>query len=256
MISKRRRFIIISAILSIGLLVTQFVSYNLRYWLILGLTLLAYFLPILGFWEDFKKTAWITILPLPAIYAGSVALFYFLLPQAFLTRISILLFFGVGMYAILLSGNIFLVAAIRTIQLSRAAQAVDFLMTLISAFFLYDTIFSFKLAGWWNGFLIGFLSFFLILPACWNVLLEESVSRTVMIYGLVLSLLQGELSFFISFWPVTIPVYSLFLVTGLYVGLGLAQNQLVGRLFKKTIYEYLQVGVIIFIITFLLARWG
>lgn len=256
MLSKRRRFIIFSFILSIGLLTTQFVSYDLRYWLIFGLALSAYFLPILGFLEDFKKIAWLTILPLPAIYTGSVALFYFLLPQALLTRILIILLFGIGMYAILLSENIFLVAAIRTIQLLRAAQAVGFLMTLVSAFFLYDTIFSFKLAGWWNGLLIGFSSFFLLLPAIWNVLLEESISKEVMIYSLVLSLLVGELTLFISFWPVTIPVYSLFLVTGLYVGLGLAQNQLVGRLFQKTIFEYLQVGIIIFIITFLVARWG
>lgn len=256
MLSKRRRFIIISFALSIGLLATQLVSYNLRYWVIFGLTSIAYFLPILGFLEDFKKIAWLVILPLPAIYTGSVALFYFLLPQAFLTKILIVLLFGIGMYAILLSENIFLVAAIRTIQLLRAAQAVGFLMTLVSAFFLYDTIFSFKMAGWWNGLLIGFSSFFLMLPAVWNVLLEEFVSRKTMIYSLVLSLLQCELALFISFWPVTIPVYSLFLVTGLYMELGLVQNQLMGRLFKKTIYEYLQVGIIIFIITFMVARWG
>ena len=43
--------------------------------------------------------------------------------------------FGIGQYTLLLTANIFSVAAIRTIALFRAAVAVGFVMTLLTGFF-------------------------------------------------------------------------------------------------------------------------
>jgi hypothetical protein len=67
---------------------------------------------------------------------------------------------------------------------------------------------------------------------------------------------MGELALMISFWPVSIVVASLFLVTALYVGLGLIQHEVGERLFQQTVREYIQVGAIVLIVTFIAARWG
>ena len=164
--------------------------------------------------------------------------------------------FGIGMYALLLTENIFNVAAIRTIQLLRAAHAVGFLLTLVVAFFLWDTIFSYRLAPWWNGLLVFATSWPLVLQGLWSVNLEDKVDRSIWRNSLGLAFALGCLGLTISFWPVTITVASLFLVSGLYVLLGLVQQNLSGRLFNKTIQEYLWVGLTVLAVTFLLASWG
>lgn len=254
--TKRRLFVIESILLSLGLLATQFVEVQYRYWAILLLGLISYFSSAFTLREDLKKIGWLTNLLLPALYTVAVALFYFLLPEVILSRILILVFFAIGMYAILLIENIFSVSAYRTIQLLRAAQAVGFLMTLITAFLFYDTIFSFRFSAVINAFLVILISFLLIFPSLWSVSLNEAIEKKTIQYSLVISGLISQLALFISCWPLTITAVSLFLVTACYVFLGLMQNQLAGRLFAKTIGEYLRVGIIVLIITFLLARWG
>ncbi len=216
----------------------------------------AYGLSVWAMWEDLKGIEWLTVLILPVFYPVSVALFYFLLPERILTRLMIMALFGIGMYALLLTENIFNVAAMRTIQLLRAAHAVGFLLTLLVAFFLWDTIFSFRLMPWWNSILVFISSLPLALQAIWSVNLEPTISREVKINSVGLSWCLAILALVISLWPVTITVGSLFLVSGLYVGLGLIQHRLSGRLFQKTINEYLWVGAAVLLITFWLAQWG
>jgi len=254
--TKRRRFIIQSTALSLGLLFIQSVDISWRYWAILGIGSIAYFFTAWSLREEIRKISWLIILPLPALYTGSIGLFYFLLPAAFLTRIIVVSLFGVGMYALLLTENIFSVAAIRTIQLLRAAQAVGFLITLLTIFFIYDTIFSFKLIAWQNIPLIFGFSFIVVLQAIWSISLEDTINKRLILITFVLSLMASELAFFISFWPLSITALSLFLVSFWYVILGIVQNWLVGKLFSKTLNEYIRVALIIFIITFFLSHWG
>lgn len=255
-LTKRRKFILIAFLLSLGLLGTQFISLEWRYQTVGFLGVLAFFLSAWGLRDDLKGIEWLTLLTLPTFYSVSVSLFYFLLPGHLLTRVLILVLFGIGIYALLLTENIFSVAAIRTIQLLRAAQAVGFLLTLLTAFFLIDTIFSFRLAAGWNALLVFFASFPLLLQGIWSAVLEERLSSQTLCYSLSLALCLTELAFFISFWPATIVVVSLFLVTALYIGLGLVQHHFSGRLFKDTILEFVRIGIIVLIIVFLITKWG
>jgi len=251
--NKRSKMVLTSVLLTLGLWGTQLVDIEARYQAIGLLAGVAYGLSAWALFEDLKGLEWFTVLILPVMYSVAVALFYFLLPERILSRIIIMGLFSIGMYALLLTENIFNVAAIRTIQLLRAAQAVGFLLTLLVAFFLWNTIFSFKLAGWWNGLFILITGWPLVFQSLWSVNLEPNITRKLVNYSLVLSWGLTCLALMISFWQVTIAVASLFLVSGLYVGLGLAQHALSGRLFKETIKEYLGVGVIVFIITILLS---
>lgn len=254
--AKRRRFVFIALILSLGLLGTQFTNLEWRYQAVGGLGILAYFLSAWGLKEDLKGIEWLTLFVLPTFYCVAVALFYFLLPEKILTRFLILLLFGVGFYGILLTENIFSVAVVRTIQLFRAAQAVGFFLTLLTAFFLIDTVFSFRQGAWLNSLIIFLLAFPLVLQGLWCILLEKRLSAKTLIYSLALSLCLSELAFFISFWPVTIVIASLFLITGLYVGLGLVQHYFGGRLFKATVLEFLRIGGLVLLIIFLITNWG
>lgn len=254
--TKRTKLVITSLFLSLGIFGVQLVDVEARYQAIGLLAGFAYGLSAWSFFEDLKGVEWFTVLILPVMYSVSVSLFYFLLPERLLSKLIILTGFGVGMYALLLTENIFNVAAIRTIQLLRAAHAVGFLLTLVVAFFLWDTIFSFRMMPWWNAIFVLVTSLPLVLSSLWSVNLENGLSREVWRNSLGLSWILFCLAMAISFWPVTIIMASLFLVTGLYVSLGLLQHKLSGRLFNKTIKEYLWVGMVVLIITFLLTRWG
>lgn len=253
--TKRRRIILEALVLTPGLLLTQLVDPYYRYFAIFALGLVTYFFSAFCLREDLKKIGWLMALPLPALYAIAVSLFYFLLPELFITRLVILILFGFGMYAVLLIENIFSIASERTIQLLHAAQAVGFLMTLIIAFLFYDTIFSFRLPALVNSVLVFIISLILILQSLWTVVLTETVEKRLIFYSLGISWLVAQLAFVISFWPLAIVAVSLFLVSTCYVLLGIVQNYLTGRLFKNTLMEYLRVGVIVLIIIYFLAQW-
>ncbi len=254
--TKRARFIITSLVLSLGLLAIQFVSFSWRYQAIVLVAALSY---VLSFWvlrEELIGIEWLTCLILPTFYTASAALFYFLLPEKIITRIAILTAFGVGMYAILLTENIFSIAAGRTIQLLRAAQAVGFLMTLITAFFIFYTIFSFKLVPWLNVMLVFLASIPLYFQAIWAIDLDKKINYRILNYTVILAFLTGQVAWAISFWPLSLLLSSLFLVSFLYIAIGLVQHEFSGRLFKKTYTEYFQVAVVVIIIMFIMAQWG
>lgn len=255
--SKRQRFVIVSLVLSLGLIGTQLVRVEHRYQAIVVFGGISYALSAWALSGDLKGVEWLTVLILPLLYPVSVGLFYFLLPERLLSRLVILGVFGVGMYALLLTENIFSVAAIRTIQLLRAAHAVGFLLTLVTAFFLFDTIWSFRLSFYSNGALVALVSFPLFLQGLWSYRLsEQKIERRTFSYSLALALGLGQIALALSFWPVTVPVGSLFLVTMAYVVLGISQYHFSGRLFRKMLYEYIGVGIIVLVTTFLVTRWG
>lgn len=255
--TKRRRLIIEAIILAVGFIITQFVDISWRYWSIGVLGVITYFFTAFVLKEDLTPVGWLTVLLPPMTYVVLTNLFYFLLPRGLLVQILIIIFFCIGLYAVLLTENIYSVASsFRTIKLLRAAQAVGFFITLVTAFFGYNTVFSFRAIAWINFLLVFIISFPLILPSLWSISLENRIMPRLIVYSIVLSFIISQMALLISFWPVTITTASLFLISSLYVGLGIMQAQFSGRLFENTLKEFIQVGIIIFIITFFLSRWG
>jgi len=253
--TKRRKFIFSSLLLSLGLLSTQFVPIDFRYVAVLALFFISYLISAWALFDDLKGVEWLTIVPLPALYATSVSLFYFLLPAGTSARIIILTLFGLGLYALYLTGNIFSIAAIRTIQLLRAAHAVGFLLTLVTLVFFFNTIFSFRHNFAFNGLATGLITFPLVASALWSVKLENHFDKKLYWYAGVISLLVLETAIAISFMPISVWVASLFLVTVVYVSLGILQHDLSDRLFDKTLQEYVGVGVFVIIATILVTQW-
>lgn len=254
--TKRRKFVLVSGLLTGALAVTQTVGVEYRYQLVAALGAASLGLSAVALKEGLRGVEWVMALILPTVYPVSVGLFYFLLPRQWWSWLFGLILFWIGMYALLLTTNIFTVAAIRTIQLLRAAQAVGFLLTLATIFFLFDTVLSFKLPGIVNAVLAAVAAGPLVAAGLWSMQLTEStIERQVWLYSGVMAALAAGMAWGISFWPVGVTVGSLFLVAMVYVGLGLTQQYLSGRLFRNTAREYLIVGLVVVVTMVMLTRW-
>ncbi len=249
---RREKFIITSLLLSLGLFAIQYVALEFRYLLIGALILLSYFLSAWALSDDLQAHEWLTIVPLPTMYAGSVALFYFLLPGDFLSKVFILSLFGIGMYALFLTSNIYSVAKGRTIQLIYAAHAVGLLLTLVTSLLFTNAILSFHLPFWLNGLLVGLVHFFLSFMALWSIRLEDKISIDIVWYSLLLMVIFIEFVALLSLLPVPAWDASLFVMGVLYIALGVMQSLLKGRLFASTVNEYTLVAVFLGIIFILL----
>lgn len=255
--SKRRKFVIASFLLSLGLLSTQFVTFGLiyRYIAIGALFFVSYLISAWALFEDLKGVEWLVVVPMPGLYAVSVALFYFLLPEALVSKIAVFVVFSLGAYASFLTGNIYSVAAIRTIQLLRAAHAVGFLLILTTSLLFYNTILSFRMPFFVNALLVFLVSFPLVLNGLWSITLELVLSKRLLWCSGVIAGVLAEIMVVLSCLPVTVWIGSLVLVAGMYLLLGLMQHCLQERLFRKTVREYLMVGVFILVVMMMVTPW-
>ena len=166
------------------------------------------------------------------------------------------IFFGVGMYALLLTANIFSVSTIRTIALVRAARGVGFVLTLLTFFLVFDAILSLRAPIYMTSALVFVSSLPIYKQGFWSVLLDKEFSKDILYLSATAALVTAEIAIALYFWPVTVVVGSLFLTVTVYMLLGLGQSSLETRLFPVTIREHIVVGVLVFIAMFLATHWG
>lgn len=254
--SKRRRFVITSLILSLGFVAIQFLTDTNRFWAISLLGVLTILLFAWSLWEGLGKNMTLLTLILPAIFTAGVGIFWFLLPTNIYTRIPIVIFYAIGIYVLCLTMNIFSVAAVRTIALLRAARGVGFVLSLVTSFLVFDTILSLRSELYILVPLVFIVSFFLYLQGYWSVLLEKEFSKDIFILSLISALVTSEVGLALFFWPVTVVVGSLFLTVTFYMLLGLGQSKLEERLFPGIVREHLIVGLLVFVAMFFATHWG
>lgn len=254
--SKRRRFVITSLLLSLGFIGIQFLTDQNRFLSIAILGVLTIFLLSWAMWESLGRNTTLLTLILPTIFTIGVGIFWFLLPTNIYTRIPVVMFYGVGIYVLCLTMNIYSVASVRTIALLRAAKGVGFVLSLVTAFLVFDTLLSLKSDIQILGPLIFLVSFPLYLQGFWAVKLETKLSKYLVNLSLVSSLITSEVALALYFWPVTVVVGSLFQTVSFYVLLGLGQAKLEDRLFPAIVREYLVVGTFVFIAMFFATHWS
>jgi hypothetical protein len=254
--SKRKRFLITSVLLSLGFIGIQFLDNSYRFWAIGGLSLFSIILFIWSLREGLGRNMTFLALVLPAFFTAGVGIFWFLLPASIFTRLPIVLFYGFGIYVLCLTANIYTVAAIRTIGLLRAAHGVGFVLTLVTSFLVYDAILSLRASILITAPAIALFSFPIFFQGFWSIVLEKEYREELFFLSLVSSLVIGEVSLALYFWPVTVIVGSLFLTVTFYMLLGLGQAKLEERLFSQTVRDYLIVGVLVFIGMFFATHWG
>lgn len=253
--SKRQRFVFTTVFLTVILILTQVVPSDYRYACVIFLSLCTFFLSAICLHEDLKGIEWFTLLILPTLYSAAVALFYFLLPVRWLTRIPVAGLYAFGLYALLLTENIYNVAANRTIALLRAAHSVGFLLTFVTYFLLVQTIFAFRRGPFANGGAIGILSFILIFQSLWAMELEEKASGRLLTVSLALTAVMIQLTWILSFWPVPRLMAALFIASVFYSLVGMAQQYIVEKMYKKTVIEFFLVCIVISFIFLATTRW-
>ncbi len=242
---RREKFVISTTFLMLLFFALQHVSLDWRYWGIIAFSFVTYFTASWALSDDLQFHERLTIIPLPTLYTAAVSLFYFLLPGNIISRSLILFLYGIGMYALFLTCNIFSVAKGRTIQLLYAAHAVGFLLTLLTSLLFNNIIFSLRLPFWSNGLLIGVAHFSLIFTSLWSVNLEDFIAKDLLTYSVIISLFLMEFSMLLSLIPVTAWSAALFVTGLLYLILGILHSFLRGRLFKNTVTEYSLMGILL-----------
>lgn len=246
-IPKRQKFIVSVAILS---LVLFFAEQLLGKGGIYIAIFLSIFTDLFIFWavrSDLKDNFSPQVFILPLIYTLACALFYFLVPVRFLTRVGMTSLFALGLYSLMLSENIFIVSAIRTIALLSSARTVSFIITILSYFFLSNVVFSLHFNIITALLLIFAFSFPLILHSIWTHTLEKNF-RPQMDWIFLIAISLVEVAFILWFWSTTPTIIALFLTGVFYIMVGISQVWLDKRLFKGVMWEYIWVAVIVFLV--------
>jgi len=255
-IGKRQKILITAFLVTIGFIfVTQTINVVFkRYYTILILALITYVLSIWSLWQGMTKTKAVMIMILPFFYCLAVPAFYFLFPIRWLTRLPMAVFFGLSFYWLLLSQNVFNVASERAIPLYRAASTVNFVYTIFSSVLLISIIYSLNLPFYLNALLVVLVTFPLTLQNLWSITMEK-VDLTMLIYASITSLLLGEMAIALSFWNSAPLVISLYINALNYAILGILNEYQRDRLNKKALWEYVQVGGILFSAIFIITTF-
>src|SRR3989344_8959498 len=105
--SKRKRFILTSIILSLGFIGIQFIPNQYRFLSIGSLGVLTILMFVWSLREGLGFNSTILTLILPLFFTLGVGFFWFLLPTNVFTRIPIVIFYGIGIYSLCLTLNIY-----------------------------------------------------------------------------------------------------------------------------------------------------
>jgi len=225
-----------------------------------------YFLPVnaivvylatyLAVLEDIEHIEWVVLFILPIYFATSVLLFYYLLPVRWLTRIPFLAVLGVGMYASMLSVNIFNVGVERSLPLYRAAYSVSNFLSLLSFFLLYTVLYSFRLHFLLNTFIGVLLSWPLLFHSVWSVNPKSVLEERVYKFATINSVLLGGGILILNFVPIKPNIFALYTVAISYLLLGVTQEIMADTVFKERIREYLIVFSLLTALVLATATWG
>lgn len=244
--SKRQRFVISVILLSTGLFFSE--SYRQFH---LYVSFLLSLLTVLAIWwsnyKDIRENRSPMIFVLPFFFTLSFGLFYFLLGDRILSRLILTTFYAIGLYSLFLSQNIFIVSSIRTIALLSSARLVSTVLVLVTFVFLTATIFSLRLFLFPTAILVFIYSFFLVSHSLWIYTLESRFLPNAK-WTFFLSLCLFELTLILWFWPAHFAFVSVFLMGFLYTLVSLTHLWFEKKLFKGSLWEYVWISLVIFII--------
>ncbi len=250
---KRIKYLISSLIASAGFYFFISLPYSSHYYGLLVGAVLTAFCFWFGLGIIFDQSLYVRLMSviLPVGFFVGFGLFAALLPQTFLTILLTSLFFGIVNYVMFLVENVFLVSiGYRTPPLYRAAYTVGLVLLLLTTFFLFDSLFSFKVIYWLNVifvFIISLVNFMYLFYSVTIELPDDGKEKSFWTYVLAPAFLMSQLGLAMSFWPVGIFKGSIYLVAGLYVISGLIQLDLRDRLFKKSsvVFSWISVAIIL-----------
>jgi hypothetical protein len=260
--NKRFRYLISALFSTLGFFMFISLPYEIRYFgLMVGIVLVVF-----CFWFGlgiiFEKSLYIRLLSvlLPVGFFSGFGLFVALLPYDAVWAVLMSGIFGVVLYEMFLVENVFLVAiGYKTVPLYRAAYTVSLVNILITAFFMFDTLLSYRLSFWLNGIWTLLISLLIFMYQFWAIAIElpdDGEKKNRNIYVWVPSLIIAELSTLFSFWPTGIFKGSIYLVSVIYIISCLIQADIRDRLFKRTWLMYVWIGIAVLTAAILTTKWG
>lgn len=254
-IEKRIRFVINVFLMTLLMLASTFFFFDKAIFFIPIFIVAIYVLTYFSILQGIEKIEWLMLFLMPVLITVSFYLFYSLFPVRWLTRLPFILLYSFSLYAILLSSNIFNVGVEKSLQLYRAAFSVNYFYQTIIIFLAASVIFSFRLSPFINGVSMFVLSFLLSLQLFWSVKPKVSLSRLVISYSVLMSVVLLQVTILFSFIPVKLTVFALF-TTAIYYSLcGFLYHHMEQKLFTNTIREYAIVIVFVLGIVLLSLQW-
>lgn len=254
-VDKRQRFVISTLILTFLILMSSFLTFNQIKYFVFIIAGMVYFLTFFSILEGIKKFEWLMLFILPVYFTTAFVLFYFLLPVRWLTRLPFIIIYGISIYAILLSSNIFNVGVEKSLQLFRAAFSVNYLFLTLTLFLMFNLILSFQLNFFINFVLIFLFTLPINLQFLWSINPKIIIESAIIKYALLIALIIAEIGLVFSFVPIKSTLLAIFLTACFYGLVGLFQAYIEERLFRERIREYIFVFIFVFIITILSISW-
>lgn len=260
--NKRFKYLVSSLVCTLGFGLFISLPYESRYFGLMAGEVLVVFCIWFGLGILFENNFYTRLMSvlLPTMFFTGFGMFGALLADNWLSVVLMSIFFGLVMYVIFLVENVFLVAiGFKTVPLYRAAYTVSLILLLLSAFFMYDSLFSFRSNFIINTVCSWFISGLIFLYQFWSVSIElpdDGKDLSLRSYVLVPALLVAELTLALSFWPSGIFKGSVYLVSAIYVLCGLIQADIRDRLFVRTKLTFLWITIAILSAIFLVTRWN
>lgn len=254
-IEKRIRFVISTLGLMLLLLVSTFFFFDKASLFISILIVASYGATFFSISEGIEKIEWYMLFLMPVLLSVAMYLFYFLFPVRWLTRIPSILIYGISMYAVLLSSNIFNVGVEKNLQLYRAGFSVNYFIQTMVFFLLGNVLVSFHWGFLANALIFGLIAGAMSLQLYWSIRLDMHLRREVFNHAWLTAILVGEGSLLLSFLPLQESIFALVIAVLYYCITGLTHLHLDDRLFKHSITEYTTILIVILAILFLSMGW-
>ena len=254
-IDKRQKFVIGIIALSIGLFAAEYQFTKSGFYIAIFLSLFTNLFLLWAIYQDVRENKSYPVFILPLFYSLAFALFYFLTPAVFISRLLLTVVFAFGLYSLFLSQNIFIVSSVRTIQLLSGARIVSFVIALVSFFLLSNIVFTLHATLFPVIVLMIFYTYFLIYHSLWTYSLQKG-SQPLTLWVSALTVCIVEAGALLWFWPSSPTVIALFLTGFFYTLVGLSHIWFEKRLFKGILWEYVWVGCIVFCVLLSFTQWG
>lgn len=255
-LTKRQKIGISTIFLSISLFLLPNLSLNYKFYALGSIVLLSYLLSAWAIFLDLAGLEFITLFVLPTVLTASFGLFFLKFQTAMIIRLILILIYALVYYTIVLAENIFNVSAERNIPLLRAANTVGYLTTLFVSFAFFSLLFGLGISGWLFSLLTFLVGVLLFAQAFWQIKLEETNKKAMVVTSLVAGLVLSEFAWLLIFWPLTPAKIGLGLAAMVYVLLGIIQHLVKEDLSVRSLFEYLFVAVGVFLLLAVTTSWG
>lgn len=259
--SKRFKYFISSLFSALGFFLFVSLPYESRYFGLMAGIVLVVFCFWFGLGILFENSFYTRIMSvlLPTCFFVGFGMFVAFLPYNPIAAVLLSVFFGFVLYALFLVENVFLVAiGFKTVPLYRAAYTVSLIILLLAAFFMFDSLYSFRLSYIWNSLIVYAIATLIFLYQYWVIAIElpdDGKGKSMKAYVFLPSLMLSELALVFSFWPTGIFKGSMYLVLAIYIISGLLQADIRSRLFKRTWLATAWIAVAVILAIVLITNW-